>query len=154
MYIVKGSFCLSIGGLLIRELFNVVFLILLRLQSDTDRLPICKHNIGVLVDGSRSSYVAFDTACHIHNHGMLNIFAFTLEVDVVGSSGSSHLIRDLTRRCKPHYKFPDHVFGVIGIKCPIEEMENQPQIVESYLANTESRFFIKHVSVLSRICIH
>ena len=143
----EDSFHLFIGGLLIRELFNVVFLILLRLQSDGDRLPICKHNIGVLVDGSRSSYVAFDTACHIHNHGMLNIFAFTLEDDVVGGSGSSHLMRDLTRRCKSHYKFPDHAFAVIGIKCPIEDMENQPQLVESHLANTESRFRRVYVCV-------
>lgn len=131
-------FCYT-GGLLIRELFNVVFLILLRLQSDGNRIPICKHNISVLVDGSRSSYVAFDTACHIHNHGTLNIFAFAIEDDALDNSGSSHLLNDLKRRCKSHYKFPDHAFALIGIKCPIAEMESQSQIVESHLVNTESR---------------
>eukprot|EP01036_Dinobryon_divergens_P027716 gene27716-36533_t len=129
---------INAGGLLIRELFNVVFLILLRLQSDGNRIPICKHNISVLVDGSRSSYVAFDTACHIHNHGTLNIFAFTIEDDALDNSGSSHLLNDLKRRCKSHYKFPDHAFALIGIKCPIAEMESQSQIVESHLVNTES----------------
>lgn len=61
------------GGLLTRELFNCMMLIYIRLQSDINRLPIFEQTISVIVDGSRASYVAFDTACHIHNHGLLNI---------------------------------------------------------------------------------
>lgn len=134
---------INAGGLMVRELFNVVFLILLRLQSDENRLPVCKLNMAVLVDGTRSSYVAFDTACHIHNHGILNILAFTTDEEVDGQllnpTGATHLLRDLNRRCKSHYKFPEHTFKLVGISCPIENLENQPQIVENNLIETNSR---------------
>jgi len=141
---------INAGGLLVRELFNVVFLILLRLQCDGNRLPIHQYNKMVLVDGTRSSYVAFDTACHIHNHGTLNILAFTVtdedaEAHDVGGH-AAHLLRDLTRRCKQHYKFQDHCFKVIGVDCNIQNLENQPQILEQQLNDTKSRYTI-YVSI-------
>lgn len=131
---------INAGGLLIRELFNVVYLILLRLQADTNRLPISNHSITVLVDGSRSSYVAFDTACHIHNHGLLNILAFTVEDEnEISSSHSEHLLRDLSRRCKSHYKFADHTYSVQTLRCDIQNLENKAQILDQVITETGSR---------------
>lgn len=64
------------GGLICRELFNAMFNVLVRLKTDENRIPIKEHAVYVLVDGSRASYIALDTAVHIYNHGKLNIVLY------------------------------------------------------------------------------
>ena len=103
------------GGLASRELFNGVMLILTKLQSDRFRLPVEKTNVLVVVNGTRSSYVALDTATHVFKHGVITISALTmdnLQDEQQGSLMKVHLHQDLVRRCKMLYKLPDHCFQV------------------------------------------
>lgn len=116
------------GGLLVRELFNIVYYLLLNLQRDKDRIPIQLSNVGVLIDGCRASYVAFDTAAHIHNHGILH--AITLTTSFTNSNESSdsknkkYLINDIHRRCKQQYKLPEHAYKVLSLDVDTIESNN------------------------------
>lgn len=100
------------GGLPARELFNLVYLILLRLQADFSRLPIRQTNILVVVDGSRSSYAAFDLGTHIQRNGMCTVGALG---SLSSQISQEHLYSDLLRRCKMQYKLPSHCFSVQAI---------------------------------------
>jgi hypothetical protein len=134
------------GGLLTRELFNVMMHVYLRLQSDSSRLPIYEQTISVMVDGSRASYVAFDTACHVQNHGLLNIIVHTTskkseEQDENGAdSTGNHLYKDLVRRCKQHFKFQDHCYKTIAVSS--DSAENQMKQMKTILAETNSDIFV------------
>lgn len=97
----------NVGGLAVRELFNAVLLVLLKLQNDPLRVPIAVHNVLAVVDASRASYIALDTAAHISRHGVLNIFLNTDKQHIV-----SFLERDVVRRCTSHFKLPDYKFAV------------------------------------------
>lgn len=98
------------GGLMSRDLFNVVNYILLKLQSDNYRLPIQKNNIMVLVDGSRPSYVALDLATHIFGHGVCVVGALTIGAHE--SSMREHLYADISRRCKLQFKLSEHIYRI------------------------------------------
>lgn len=111
----------SKGGLVARELYNIMMLTYFKLKADTSRPPVVEQVVTVIVDGTRSSYVAFDTACHVHNHGTLNIVVYALKKeeeqggDAMQSSSKHHLHNDLVRRCKEHMKFQDHCYNMISI---------------------------------------
>lgn len=130
------------GGLLTRELFNVMMHIYIRLQSDGNRLPINEQTISVLVDGSRCSYVAFDTACHIQNHGLLNIIVYTSNTssdqDEPGENNSI-LYRDLVRRCKQHFKLQEHCYNTIEVS---RESGREEKQMKQILAESNSNIFV------------
>lgn len=138
----------NFGGLLVRELFNIVHLTLLKLQSDKDRLPIAKYTVTVLVDGTRSSYVAFDTACHIYNHGKLNIIAHTILEYQTNNQNPvrHHLSNDLQRRCKSHFKLQDHCFDVIPMESTIEDQLNNIHI---FLDDSKTDIFVMGINELN-----
>jgi hypothetical protein len=105
---------INIGGLLAKDLFNCCLLILQKLQLDTSRLPVLIHDMIVLVDGSKASMIALDTASHVFKYGTLHIVA-----DNVNNGKSQtmkenlHLLKvDIHRRCKLHYKLADHTFQI------------------------------------------
>lgn len=100
---------INAGGLAVRELFNAVLLVLLRLQSDFNRAPVSVDNIVVIADGSRAAYVALDTASHLRSHGMLHIL---VDHTLPDTRHLDHLVQDVRRRCKNHYKVPDHCYMV------------------------------------------
>lgn len=91
------------GGLVVRELFNVALIVLLKLQADPVRLPVNIHHILTVVDGTRAAYIALDTAEHICKHGTLNILLHTNKMEFI-----EYLEKDMIRRCKLHYKLPDY----------------------------------------------
>ena len=133
------------GGLLVRELFNVVHLVLLKLQSDSSRLPISKYNVTVLVDGTRSSYAAFDSACHIYGHGKLNILSHTIQD--IGSNTTNpakhHLLNDLKRRCTSHFKLQDHCFEVIPL---MSSIDNQLDNIQLFLEESKTHIFVMGIN--------
>jgi hypothetical protein len=100
----------NVGGLAVRELFNAVLLVLLKLQSDPLRLPVANDNIMTVVDGSRASYVALDTAAHVCTHGVLHIALSTDKQHLL-----TFLEADVIRRCKLHYKLPAYRYVVHSI---------------------------------------
>lgn len=100
------------GGLAIRELFNTLVLILDQLQNDTFRMPVKTTNIFVVVDGSRSSYVALDAATHLLNHGVCNIAAVAVKEIDGKDLLDTHICQDLERRCLEQYKITDRFFRV------------------------------------------
>lgn len=110
---------INIGGLIARDLFNCCLQLLQKLQQDISRIPILIHNMIVLVDGSRASMVALDTATHICKHGTLHILADNMLMDINNPETSPlvqenmHLLKmDIHRRCKSYYKLPDHCFQI------------------------------------------
>ncbi len=108
------------GGLMSRDLFNLVYLILIKLQADSHRIPIQVINIMVVVDGSRSSYVALDFATHMFSHGICTIGALSIgEFD--SSIMREHLYADISRRCKLQYKLSEHNFRVEAIVAESED---------------------------------
>jgi hypothetical protein len=110
---------INAGGLIARDFFNNVLLVLQRLQADRTRIPTLIQNALVLVDGSRASMVALDTAAHISKHGTLHILAdnmlLTSATSPKNMAENIHLLKiDIHRRCKSHYKIPDHCFQIHG----------------------------------------
>lgn len=108
------------GGLASRELFNLVYLIMLKLQGDQNRLPVQKINVMAVVDGSRSSYVALDLATHIYGHGVCSIGALTIG-EAKSSIMREHLLPDIQRRCKNQYKLPLHCVRFESLSVQNEE---------------------------------
>ena len=105
------------GGLLTRELFNCVTLVLLQLQSDPNRCPVYTHNVLVLVDGNRAGHVALDSASYLCRHGTVHIVASSQHLTNGGGNSNVdksmvHLKDDIHRRCKSHYKLLDHCFHI------------------------------------------
>lgn len=123
------------GGLLARELLNVVILILFKIQNDHSKLPVHKHNIFVLVNGSRCSYIALDTATHVFNHGLCSIGAVHIESTNNPKTRllSQYLSKDIFRRCKSLYKLPDNHFRIVDF---VARDENE--LVESIKTEIES----------------
>lgn len=109
------------GGLLIRELFNGVLLVLLRLQSDLDRVPVVMDNVLLAMSGSRSSVIAFDFAAHILRHGHLNI---SVDVTLAETKQVTLLKSDLLRRCRLQYKIPEHRYT-------LHDLEPSPSNLEA-----------------------
>lgn len=97
----------NVGGLVIRELFNAIFVVLMKLRGDSHRLPINNPNVLAMVDGTRASYVALDTAQHVSKHGILHILINSDKQNVL-----TFLENDVKRRCKSHYKLPDFKYAV------------------------------------------
>jgi len=108
------------GGLAVRDLFNVVILILNQLQVDNHRIPVKSTNVFVVVDGTRSSYLALDAATHFLNHGVCHVAAVPSTQwcpDPTSTSSSlKHLTNDLTRRCREQYKLSDNSFAVESLQ--------------------------------------
>eukprot|EP01036_Dinobryon_divergens_P059829 gene59829-79796_t len=101
------------GGLAVRELFNILMLILGQLQKDDYRIPIKNTNVYVVVDGTRSSYVAFDAATHVLSHGVCHVAALSSNDPYSDQTLlNEHLCADLKRRCCEQYKIPEHGFRV------------------------------------------
>jgi hypothetical protein len=94
------------------KMFNCVQLVLLQLQSDPHRVPVYTHNLIVLVNGTRESYVALDTAAHFCRHGVLHIVTSSPHNDGRDDKIMKHLQHDLQRRCKSHFKLLDHCFAI------------------------------------------
>lgn len=105
------------GGLCARDLFNSITLILDKLNAETYRIPIKRTNLLVLVDGSRPSYVALDTATHIHNHGVCTVGSLkvTGNKNIRGVLIETHLKSDLERRCVDQYKMKENSFEVVEV---------------------------------------
>lgn len=97
------------GGLIVRELHNAALLVLLKLQSDSDRVPVGIDNIFLLLDGTRASYAAFDLATHILRHGSLHVGLDTRYAD---PRLTPYMRVDVQRRCKSQYKLTDHTFAI------------------------------------------
>jgi hypothetical protein len=108
------------GGLIVRELYNAAFLVLLKLQSDGDRVPVGIDNILLLMDGSRASYCAFDVASHIHRHGSMHVGMDFRHAD---PQLAQYLGVDIRRRCVSQYKIPEHCFDLHDLE--ITAPENQ-----------------------------
>ncbi len=118
------------GGLMVRELFNIVYLVLLGLQTDENRVPVTEDSITVLVDGTRSSYAALDAAAHVHDHGLLNIITFLTSNDDESDDQlievhRNHLVSDMTRRCKSHYKKAEHCYNITSITMRASDVSTQ-----------------------------
>lgn len=116
------------GGLSMRDLFNAVVLVLTSLQEDLYRLPTKITNVLVLVDGSRSSYVALDAATHIYNHGMISVLPLCNEREELIDEAQptvnylrAHLHEDLIRRCKLQYKLPEYCYQVRTIESKVRD---------------------------------
>lgn len=121
------------GGLAMRELFNAVVLILMNLKHDDYRLPIKCNNVMVVIDGTLSSYVAFDNGVHVFNYGTINIVPTTLSTNddynqapyqrILGNGAArpenymltSYLRDDVIRRCKNQYKIVDWSLNIAEI---------------------------------------
>ena len=121
------------GGLAMRELFNAVVLIIMNLKHDNFRLPIKCNNVMVVVDGTLSSYVAFDYGVHIFNYGTINIVPISISTSneyneapyqrILGNNAgrpenyllSSFLRDDVIRRCKNQYKIVDWSLNIAEI---------------------------------------
>ena len=121
------------GGLLARDLFNLVNLTLVKLQTDEFRIPIREINVVAIVDGSRSSYGGLDAASHLFSHGRYTICAVTQ-----GDSGSStmrdHLYEDIVRRCKLQFKLFDH--NCMVVSAPLATPEDLvPNLLQSVTAS-------------------
>lgn len=102
------------GGLEARDLYNCLISILNTLDSDTYRIPIKCTNVMVLCDGSRPSFVALDTATHIHHHGMCLVTALLVTGDqkINGTIIQTHLATDLDRRCREQYHIPSSKYRI------------------------------------------
>jgi hypothetical protein len=120
------------GGLLMRELYDAVMLVLYELQFDPYRIPVRDINVLVVVSGNRSSYAAFDAAVHVFSHGVCTVA--TLTVENSNKSIQEFLCRDMQRRCKEHYKLPEFQFRIEPI---VVQSADQivPRLEESILAN-------------------
>ena len=96
----------AVGGLEARDLYNSIMAIIDRLNADLYRIPIKKTNVMVLADGSRPSFVAFDTATHLHHHGKIIVGALLVAGSrkINGAVIQAHLPVDLERRCRDQYK--------------------------------------------------
>jgi hypothetical protein len=111
------------GGHYAMELFNAVVLVLDRLQDDLKRLPARANSVLVIVDGSKSSYVALDSASHVFSHGMLTVGAVssngtsknTSSVPSESDRMSQYLVKDIQRRCASLYKLETHKFQILDI---------------------------------------
>ena len=53
------------GGLICRELFNLLVLLIQKLQSDPYRIPVQTKNVLLIYDGSLASYKALDCLSHV-----------------------------------------------------------------------------------------
>ena len=117
------------GGLMCRDLFNAINLVMMSLAADEDRIPIIKTNVLTVVNGSMSSYAALDAATHIFKHGVVTAIALTAEDNPdrrLTGMMKSHLHQDLVRRCKLQYKLPHHCFAVESIN-----VQSSNQIADS-----------------------
>lgn len=101
---------INAGGLSSRELFNSVFFILMQLQEDDIRPPLIYNNVLVLVNNAMSSYIAFDTATHVFNHGICNI-AILNDINSENEH-QKYIHNDAIRRCKLLYKLSEHRFKI------------------------------------------
>lgn len=129
-------------GLSARDLFNAIFLVLIRLQSDIKRPPIQCHNFTAYIDGTRASYIALDVAAHVHSHGTLNIIAATFHE----SSAKPHLKSDIHRRCKSQYKKEDHTFQIVELEHASPDINEQRKVVQNEVAALQSDVFIMGLS--------
>jgi len=124
------------GGLLARELFNAVMLVMIKLQTDVNRVPVDKTNVLVLANGSRASYAALDIAAHVFKYGVLTVSSLTVEdlLDAThGDMTKAHLQHDLVRRCKLMYKLADHCFQVESVA-----VQSQSQVPMHILHSLEA----------------
>lgn len=97
------------GGLMARDLFNALVIILANLSAEKHRVPIKKTNVLLLVDGSRPSYLAMDLATHLHSHGACHVVCIQPPEDVKNQTVAlieTHLYGDISRRCSKQYKIP------------------------------------------------
>lgn len=101
------------GGLVARELFNLVHFVLLKLQANIHRLPVKQTNVFIVVDGTKSSYASMDIGLHIFSHGLCTIGTLVIQ-DAANmlTVMHEHLSGDLLRRCQLHYQIPAHCFRV------------------------------------------
>ena len=109
------------GGLVARDLFNAIQLVMMSLMEDVSRIPIVKTNVLVAVNGSMSSYNALDAGTHVFKHGMMIAMALTVEESHdrrLAGMMKSHLHQDLVRRCKLQYKLQEHCYSVISAFVP------------------------------------
>jgi hypothetical protein len=128
-------------GLLGRDLFNAIYLVLMRLQADINRPPIHCQSMSVYLDGTRASYVALDVACHLHNHGTLNVIA----TSVTEESTKINLLNDIRRRCRDQYKKAPHTFNVkeLGSSGDIVELR---QLLRQQVSDSKSTVFLMGLS--------
>lgn len=105
------------GGLICRELFNSLVLLIQTLQNDKGRAPVKNRNVLLIFDGSIASYAALDCLSHIHNHGMLTVLSvkdYNRREDNYNLL-ADHSPSDLLRRCEHQYKKPSHQVQIIDI---------------------------------------
>lgn len=105
------------GGLDTRELFNVLILLIQKLQSDQYRIPVKTKSVLLLFDGSLSSYVALDTLAHVHSHGNFTILSIKDETrpESTYATLADHILTDLRRRCEKQYQIPEHQYQIISL---------------------------------------
>jgi hypothetical protein len=129
------------GGSRCRELFDLVFYLLSQIQEDSERYPVQSNNVYFLMDGSRVSYLAFDVATHIFNHGV----CFAGVVDIVNEDGISEnpgfansLCLDLDRRFYSHFKLERH-------RCDVKLLQSTE---ETIMETTKSSITQRNTSIV------
>lgn len=132
---------LLVGGLAVRDLFNVVILILNQLQVDNYRIPVKSTNIFVIVDGTRSSYLALDAATHFLNHGVCHVAAVpSTQLSTDSITSTKHLINDLRRRCREQYKISENSFMVESMQP--DNINDIVRLVEDALDQNNCRVLV------------
>ena len=133
---------IQIGGLETRDLFNTLMLILDQLKEDSFRIPVRATNVLVLIDGTRSSYIAFDAATHILNHGVCHVAAIIRNDSQIPGKElvASHICEDLTRRTREQYKIPEHCFKVVSIPCQVED--DMVDLITQYMDENNCKILV------------
>ena len=111
------------GGLMCRELFNSLVVLIQSLQNDKSRAPVKNRNVLLIFDGSIASYAALDCLSHIHNHGMLTILSVKDRSRREDNYNllADHNPADLLRRCEHQYKKPSHQVQIVNISNKVDD---------------------------------
>eukprot|EP00639_Heterosigma_akashiwo_P012495 CAMPEP_0206368336 /NCGR_PEP_ID=MMETSP0294-20121207/4610_1 /ASSEMBLY_ACC=CAM_ASM_000327 /TAXON_ID=39354 /ORGANISM="Heterosigma akashiwo, Strain CCMP2393" /LENGTH=325 /DNA_ID=CAMNT_0053814819 /DNA_START=53 /DNA_END=1026 /DNA_ORIENTATION=+ len=116
-----GDILFEKGGDEIRLLGEHCVNILLKLDQSTGfkRRPVLKqHTVGVLVDGSRASYLAMNLAARLRGYGRLVVLhahdpAAPALSGGGGGGGADFLARDIKKICAHSYGIPQKDFKVV-----------------------------------------
>ena len=136
-------------GLLLRDLFNSVFLIVQKLQDDNLRIPIRQNNVYICIDGSRSSYTALDIGIqHTFSHGLCSVGVMKIKNRLESSQAeklADHFPSDIRRRCKEQYIMADHEYNVEPLVA--KTIDDTVKLVSDRLTQSQSNVLVLGVDV-------